>query len=271
MTGAQIARKVIGDVIESTLGVAYISGGIEAALKTAMQLGVHVGGSVPWPLRPSAIEASSRTSDDVRTSAHDAFEKAIGYRFKNLALLKRALTHRSARDFRQHDDCYEREEFLGDALVEMFATDAIFAKFPNAHAGFITKARQMMIPNSGLTWLGFRVFPFHTLVTVASADLFYAMRAASEEAAKLAPLRFFRDLTWRFDPPKICGDIVEAVTGAIFVDSGCRLDPDSPCWQFCRRMYADVLPHLSFKILRDDVSVTTMRLQARGCATPFFK
>jgi len=53
-------------------------------------------------------------------------------RFNNPALLEQALRHRSAG--KPHN---ERLEFLGDAVLGLLVSEALYAKFPNASEGEI--------------------------------------------------------------------------------------------------------------------------------------
>ena len=57
-------------------------------------------------------------------------ERAIGYSFRNAALLRQALTHRSAS--RDHN---ERLEFLGDAVFGLVAAEMLFDAFPDMREG----------------------------------------------------------------------------------------------------------------------------------------
>ncbi|MCL2575381.1 MAG: ribonuclease III [Defluviitaleaceae bacterium] len=72
-----------------------------------------------------------------------SFEKIIGYGFKNAALLDNALIHSSfvnenKANPKNHN---ERLEFLGDAVLELVASDYIFNNFPELSEGEMTKLR----------------------------------------------------------------------------------------------------------------------------------
>ena len=67
-------------------------------------------------------------------------EKAIGINFRNKDLLACALTHRSAvRESRVHGH-NERLEFLGDAVLELVATEYLF-QFSDKSEGELTNWR----------------------------------------------------------------------------------------------------------------------------------
>ena len=57
-------------------------------------------------------------------------ERKLGHSFKNQDLMVLALTHRS---FAGRNN--ERLEFLGDAILNFVAGEALFARFPQAREG----------------------------------------------------------------------------------------------------------------------------------------
>lgn len=81
----------------------------------------------------------------MRNGAQDlgAFQAAMGVRFHDPALLRRALTHASY--LNENPDCSwgdnERLEFLGDAVVDFVAADYLYAHFPDWQEGQLTSLR----------------------------------------------------------------------------------------------------------------------------------
>jgi ribonuclease III len=69
----------------------------------------------------------------------------VGYSFTRPALLTQALTHRSAGA--PHN---ERLEFLGDALVNLIVAEALYAQWPQADEGALTRARAELVRESAL-------------------------------------------------------------------------------------------------------------------------
>lgn len=74
-------------------------------------------------------------------------EKLLSYTFKNKDLLKEALTHRSylnetSRWPLPHN---ERLEFLGDAVLELVITNALFEQFPKEQEGRLTTLRAALV------------------------------------------------------------------------------------------------------------------------------
>ncbi len=76
-----------------------------------------------------------------------AFEKEIGYTFKDKKLLVLALTHSSYANENglAKTMCNERLEFLGDAIADMVASDCLFRKMPGSQEGVLTKTRARVV------------------------------------------------------------------------------------------------------------------------------
>lgn len=79
----------------------------------------------------------------------DILSRRLGYKFKNPALLKTALTHRS-----YCDDNNERLEFLGDSIVNCVIAEALFKQFPLAQEGDLSRWRATLINRETLGQLG---------------------------------------------------------------------------------------------------------------------
>lgn len=76
----------------------------------------------------------------------------IGHRFADAALLAQALRHRSAGT--PHN---ERLEFLGDGLVNLFIAEALYAHWPHADEGALTRARAELVRESSLAAIARRL------------------------------------------------------------------------------------------------------------------
>ena len=75
----------------------------------------------------------------------DALQGRLCYQFSDLALLKRALTHRSAG--KHHN---ERLEFLGDAVIGLAAATAFYDLFPDADEGVLSRLRALVVSGQSL-------------------------------------------------------------------------------------------------------------------------
>ncbi len=77
----------------------------------------------------------------------------INYNFKNKALLREALTHRTYAV--ENSLCYDNQrlEFLGDAVLEIILSDYLFQLYPVAKEGELTKMRSAMVNQNSLATL----------------------------------------------------------------------------------------------------------------------
>ncbi|MBS0213226.1 MAG: ribonuclease III [Proteobacteria bacterium] len=75
-------------------------------------------------------------------------DEFAAHAFSDRGLLQQALTHRSA-GARNN----ERLEFLGDALVNLIVADALYARWPKADEGALTRARAELVRESSLAEL----------------------------------------------------------------------------------------------------------------------
>ena len=126
-------------------------------------------------------------------------EKKIGYTFRNRELLREALTHSSYANERGHGKLpyNERLEFLGDAVLELVSSQAIFEENSNMAEGAMTKLRASMVCEPSLA------------ICARKLDLgSYLLVGKGEER------------TGGRKRDSILSDAFEAVIGAIFLDGG---------------------------------------------------
>src|SRR5690606_36207685 len=110
--------------------------------------------------------------------------------FVEPALLRQALSHRSAGA--PHN---ERLEFLGDAVLGLIVSEALYARWPKADEGSLTRARAELVRESSLAEV--------------------ARRLAIGERLTLGPGET-KSGGHRRD--SILSDALEAVVGAIYLD-----------------------------------------------------
>jgi len=76
----------------------------------------------------------------------DDLEQALGHRFANRALLEQALTHSSfARESPASAADNEQMEFLGDAVLQLVASQELYQRFPAYHEGELSKLRAHLV------------------------------------------------------------------------------------------------------------------------------
>ena len=126
-------------------------------------------------------------------------EERIGYTFRDKGLIKQALTHSSyANEMRiLKNDNYERLEFLGDAVLEMVSSDFLFSKYPTMPEGQLSKLRASLVCEPALSLAAKRI----------ELEKYFLLGKGEESTGGRG-----RD--------SIACDIMEAVIGAIYRDSG---------------------------------------------------
>lgn len=125
-----------------------------------------------------------------------SLEQKIGYEFKDKKLLEIALTHTSYANEQKDKKNNERTEFLGDAVLELISSEYIFKNYPNLTEGEMTKTRAYCVCEDSLAEFAHQ---YHF------SDYLHVGR--SEEKVNGG----YRN--------SIIADSVEAVIGAIFLDS----------------------------------------------------
>jgi len=138
----------------------------------------------------------------------DQLQSAIGYTFKDLGLLKRALTHSSyANERKLPHGSNERLEFLGDSMLGFVAADYFYAKFPDRSEGELTRMRAAAVCEPAL-------FAYAQQIGLGEALLLGRGEAATGGAQR----------------PSIMADAFEALIAAIYLDGGAK-----PCKAFVLR------------------------------------
>ena len=93
-------------------------------------------GSVPSITNPAEI--SPFQEEDL-----EACEAALGYQFRDRALLRWCLTHASASKTRLESN--ERLEFLGDAIMGAVVCELLFEQFPTSAEGELTRIKSIVV------------------------------------------------------------------------------------------------------------------------------
>ena len=76
-------------------------------------------------------------------------QKEIGYKFKNINLLKTALTHTSyAHDKKVESN--EKLEFLGDSILEFITSEYLYQNYQKLKEGEMTKVRATVVCEESL-------------------------------------------------------------------------------------------------------------------------
>lgn len=122
----------------------------------------------------------------------DRLERKLGHSFTNQELMLLALTHRS---FAGRNN--ERLEFLGDAILNFVAGEALFERFPQAREGQLSRLRARLVKGETLAVLA-RGFELGEYLRLGSGEL----------------------KSGGFRRESILADALEALIGAIYLDAG---------------------------------------------------
>lgn len=128
--------------------------------------------------------------------ALDALQERLGYAFRDEGLLVQALTHPSYANERRTAS-NQRLEFLGDAVLELSASDALYRRFPEVGEGQLTRLRASAVQEHSLSELarGLGVGP---CLLLGRGEL----------------------LSGGADRASVLEDAFEAILGAVYLDGG---------------------------------------------------
>lgn len=173
------------------------------------------------------------------------FQQKIGFFFKNTTLLNAALTHSSYANeeglsINQYN---ERLEFLGDAVLEMIASEFLFREFNDCPEGTLTKIRAALVRKQAL-----------------------AEYASDIGIGEFILLGKGEEVTGGRKRISILADAFEAVIGAIYLDGGYI-----PARDFTLNFIKDKAPNLLKRNDYDSKTCLQEAVQAQGGKTVEYK
>lgn len=126
-------------------------------------------------------------------------EKKLGYQFQSYDLALQALTHPSFghESTMAGNGDYQRLEFLGDAVLGMLLAEILYLRFPNKKEGDLSRYRSQIADQE-------------TLATIAR----------NRGLGELIFLGRGEELSEGSDKDSILADVLEALIGASYLDSG---------------------------------------------------
>jgi ribonuclease-3 len=125
-------------------------------------------------------------------------ESRLNYRFRNPALLTEALTHASLiYETKRKVPDNQRLEFLGDAVLQLVLSEALYQRLPVSDEGLMTKMRVRLVSEKALSALARRI---------GLGPEILMGRAEAAQGGR--------------DRDSTLADAMEAVIGAVFLDSG---------------------------------------------------
>ena len=119
-------------------------------------------------------------------------EKALGYTFRDAALLRRALTHPS---MGKKDN--QRLEFLGDAVLQYLMSDKLYREHPEDREGGLTHLRALLVCEAALSQVARGLGVGEALIMDRGEEL-----------------------TGGREKPSVLCDAMEAILAAVYLDGG---------------------------------------------------
>uniref|UniRef100_A0A8C7LFE1 ribonuclease III n=1 Tax=Oncorhynchus kisutch TaxID=8019 RepID=A0A8C7LFE1_ONCKI len=276
-----IADKSIADCVEALLGCYLTSCGERAAQMFLCSLGLKVlpverrrlkekdgvievvnldlqYGWLKIPPRCIFDHPDAELTLNHLISGFENFERKISYTFQNKAYLLQAFTHASYH-YNTITDCYQRLEFLGDAILDYLITKHLYED-PRQHSpGVLTDLRSALVNNTIFASLAVQ-YDFHKYFKAVSPELFHViddfvqfqleknemqgmdseLRRSEEDEAKEEDI----------EVPKAMGDIFESLAGAIYMDSRMSLET---VWQVYYPMMRPLIEKFSANVPRSPV------------------
>lgn len=173
----------------------------------------------------------------------EGVEAALGYRFRDPALLERALAHPSFAHEIEGGVSNERLEFLGDAVLGLVVAHLLYEAHPDWSEGVLTRAR-------------------HALVNLDAL----AERARRLELGRHVRLGRSEQRTGGWEKDSILSDVYEAILGAVYLDGGL-----AAVSEVVRRSFGAALTSEASAPERDPKTQLQERAQARHRCVPVYR
>ena len=122
----------------------------------------------------------------------DKICRKLSYHFKDIRLLKQALTHRSADALNN-----ERLEFLGDSVLSLVIAQALYEQYPNLTEGKLSRLRSVLVRGETLADIA---------IEIGLGDFLILGQGEMKSGG--------------FRRKSILADALEAIFAAIYLDSG---------------------------------------------------
>lgn len=129
----------------------------------------------------------------------DQLQENLGYTFKNIEYLERALIHSSC-DIKKDDRIYDNErlEFLGDRVLGLAIADQIFHHYKADREGMLAKRHTSLVRKEALADIASRKWQIQPYILMSEGE----------------------DQTGGREKSSILADTAEAILAAIYLDAG---------------------------------------------------
>ncbi|KAG9129978.1 hypothetical protein Leryth_007097 [Lithospermum erythrorhizon] len=212
-----MGSKTISDCLEALIGAYYVGGGLIAALQLMKWFSIDA--EVEPFLVEEAIKRASLHSWTPKSKDIETLESKIGYRFTVRGLLLEAITHATTNE-KDGGYCYQRLEFLGDAVLDILITWHLYQNHLDVDPGELTDLRSASVNNENFALAAVK-HDLHPHLQHCSGELesqiHTFVQAVSDSGGN-------KNLLQGAQSPKVLGDLVESIVGAILIDTKLNLD-----------------------------------------------
>ncbi|XP_009418500.3 endoribonuclease Dicer homolog 4 isoform X1 [Musa acuminata AAA Group] len=230
-------RKTIADVVEALVGAFLVESGFKGAIAFLRWIGISVDFDVSNIYR--VWESSNSNLSLISNRNVNELEEILGYTFRCKGLLLQAFVHAS---YNKHSGgCYQKLEFLGDAVLEYLITSYLYSVFPELKPGQITDLRSITVNNNSFA----NVAVWRSLHKYLMKDARSLDEAINKFESFVLLSDLEKDLIEEPACPKVLGDIVESCVGAVLLDTGFNL---KIVWNLMLSLLGPVLDFSSFQI-----------------------
>ena len=165
-----------------------------------------------------------------------AIEAILGYQFKSQELLVEAFSHPSMINFLGKS--YERLEFLGDGVLDLYVREWLFKVYPEKREGELTKLKSALVHRKAC----------HEYLLKLGLDKFILILESSRK---------------NFVGDEYFGDLFEALMGALYLDGGAK--------EFFTKILIPLMNSLVLKFDDDPKTVLQEYLQKERGALPTYE
>ncbi|KAH0456706.1 hypothetical protein IEQ34_014613 [Dendrobium chrysotoxum] len=209
-----LSSKTLADVVEALIGVYYVDGGKNAVNHLMRWIGIQVEFNLQ---ELEFVNPNSIPESILRVVDFDALEGILNVKFKNKGLLVEAITHASRPS--AGVSCYQRLEFVGDAVLDHLITRHLFFTYTDLPPGRLTDLRAAAVNNENFARVAVK-HKLHLHLRHGSSALEAQIRDFVKDAQEELSKPGFNSFgLGDCKAPKVLGDIVESIAGATFLDN----------------------------------------------------
>ncbi|KAK1285607.1 hypothetical protein QJS10_CPB20g01610 [Acorus calamus] len=212
-----LSSKTLADVVEALIGVYYVDGGKVAANHLMNWIGIHVNFDSQDDMEYENKSSSNIPDSILRSVDFEKLESSLQLNFRDRGLLVEAITHASRPS--SGVSCYQRLEFLGDAVLDHLITGHLFFTYTDLPPGRLTDLRAAAVNNENFARVAVK-HKLHVHLRHGSSALEAQIREFVKDVQdELTKPGFNSFGLGDCRAPKVLGDIVESIAGAIFLDN----------------------------------------------------